>query len=137
MSDDPNDRGLSRKHLMASIDASLRRLGTDYVDLYQTHCFDASTPLEETLRALDDLVRAGKEKTGGRGPDACVDDVGMGVLFGLHDWRFELLSLMQHIAHLEADPAVEARRGGSPPGSLDHLRREVESRRDWRRSAGC
>jgi aryl-alcohol dehydrogenase-like predicted oxidoreductase len=56
----PNDTGLSRKHIFDQIDASLRRLQTDYVDLYQMHCFDASTPLEETLRALDDLVRAGK-----------------------------------------------------------------------------
>jgi 1-deoxyxylulose-5-phosphate synthase len=60
MSDDPNDRGLSRKHIMQSIDKSLRRLGTDYVDLYQIHRFDVSTPVEETLRALDDVVRAGK-----------------------------------------------------------------------------
>jgi len=60
MSDDPNDRGLSRKHVMSSIDASLRRLGTDYVDLYQIHRWDAATPIEETLRALDDIVRAGK-----------------------------------------------------------------------------
>src|SRR6266702_235567 len=60
MSDDHNDRGLSRKHIMHSIDNSLRRLGTDYVDLYQIHRFDASTPIEETLRALDDIVRAGK-----------------------------------------------------------------------------
>jgi 1-deoxyxylulose-5-phosphate synthase len=50
MSDDPNDRGLSRKHLMASIDASLRRLGTDYVDLYQIHRWDPDTPIEETLK---------------------------------------------------------------------------------------
>ena len=56
----PNDTGLSRKHIFEQIDASLHRLQTDYVDLYQMHCFDASTPLEETLRALDDLVRAGK-----------------------------------------------------------------------------
>jgi aryl-alcohol dehydrogenase-like predicted oxidoreductase len=56
----PNDTGLSRKHIMDQIDASLRRLKTDYVDLYQTHCWDASTPLEETLRGLDDLVRVGK-----------------------------------------------------------------------------
>jgi aryl-alcohol dehydrogenase (NADP+) len=60
MSDDPNDRGLSRKHIMHSIDNSLRRLGMDYVDLYQIHRFDVSTPIEETLRALDDVVRAGK-----------------------------------------------------------------------------
>jgi aryl-alcohol dehydrogenase-like predicted oxidoreductase len=58
--DGPNETGLSRKHIFDQIDASLRRLQTDYLDLYQMHCFDASTPLEETLRALDDLVRAGK-----------------------------------------------------------------------------
>ena len=60
MNDDPNGRGLSRKHIMHSIDASLRRLGTDYVDLYQIHRFDYSTPMEETLEALHDVVRAGK-----------------------------------------------------------------------------
>jgi aryl-alcohol dehydrogenase-like predicted oxidoreductase len=60
MSDDPNDRGLSRKHIFHSIDNSLERLGTDYVDLYQIHRFDPTTPVEETLRALDDVVRCGK-----------------------------------------------------------------------------
>jgi len=56
----PNDRGLSRKHVMAAVEGSLRRLGTDYIDLYQTHRWDDETPIEETLAALDDLVRAGK-----------------------------------------------------------------------------
>jgi aryl-alcohol dehydrogenase (NADP+) len=60
MGDDPNLRGLSRKHILHSIDDSLRRLGTDYVDLYQIHRFDYSTPIEETIAALDDVVRAGK-----------------------------------------------------------------------------
>lgn len=60
MGDGPNDRGLSRKHIMTAIDDSLRRLGVDYVDLYQTHRWDNETPIEETLAALDDLVRAGK-----------------------------------------------------------------------------
>lgn len=60
MSDDPNDRGLSRKHVFDAIDASLRRLGTDHVDLWQIHRFDRVTPLEETLDALDAVVRAGK-----------------------------------------------------------------------------
>jgi aryl-alcohol dehydrogenase-like predicted oxidoreductase len=55
-----NDRGLSRKHIMESCNASLKRLQTDYVDLYQAHRFDYETPLEETLRAFDDLVRQGK-----------------------------------------------------------------------------
>lgn len=56
----PNDQGLSRKHIMDAIDASLKRLGTDYIDLYQIHRWDYHTPIEETLDALDDLVRAGK-----------------------------------------------------------------------------
>jgi aryl-alcohol dehydrogenase (NADP+) len=59
---DPNQRGLSRKHIMHAIDDSLRRLGTDYVDLYQIHRFDAETPIEETLQALHDVVRAGKAR---------------------------------------------------------------------------
>ncbi|MFI1329371.1 aldo/keto reductase [Streptomyces sp. NPDC020845] len=58
----PNDRGLSRKHIMASIDASLRRLGTDHVDLYQIHRWDPETPIEETMEALHDVVRAGKAR---------------------------------------------------------------------------
>ena len=62
MSDDVNARGLSRKHIMDSIDASLRRLGMDYVDLYQIHRWDYETPLEEMLEALNDVVRAGKAR---------------------------------------------------------------------------
>lgn len=60
MSDDVNDRGLSRKHIMHSIDNSLRRLQTDYVDLYQIHRFDPTTPIEETIEALHDVVKSGK-----------------------------------------------------------------------------
>mgnify|MGYP001230949805 CR=1 FL=1 len=60
MGNGPNDRGASRKHIREACDASLRRLGTDYIDLYQIHVEDEWTPLEETVRALDDLVRAGK-----------------------------------------------------------------------------
>jgi aryl-alcohol dehydrogenase (NADP+) len=62
LDDDPNGRGLSRKHLLAAIDDSLRRLGTDYVDLYQIHRWDKDTPIEETLSALDAIVRAGKAR---------------------------------------------------------------------------
>src|SRR5215213_2165040 len=60
MGEGPNDRGLSRKHITEQCHASLKRLGVDYVDLYQCHRYDEETPLEETLRALDDLVRQGK-----------------------------------------------------------------------------
>lgn len=58
--DGPNDRGLSRKHVVETLDASLKRLRTDYVDVYQCHRFDPEVPLEETVRAMEDLVRAGK-----------------------------------------------------------------------------
>jgi aryl-alcohol dehydrogenase-like predicted oxidoreductase len=76
-----NDRGLSRKHIMESAHASLRRLGTDYVDLYQAHRFDHETPLEETLRAFDDLVRQGK------------------VLYlGVSEWRAEEIEAALRIA---------------------------------------
>jgi aryl-alcohol dehydrogenase-like predicted oxidoreductase len=60
MGDGPNERGLSRKHIMDSVEASLRRLGTDYIDLYQVHCWDDRTPLEETLSTLNTLVQSGK-----------------------------------------------------------------------------
>jgi voltage-dependent potassium channel beta subunit len=60
MSEDVNDRGLSRKHIMESIDASLHRLGTDYLDIYFCHRYDPSTPVEEVVRAMDDVVHQGK-----------------------------------------------------------------------------
>ena len=60
MGEGPNDSGASRKHIISACEASLRRLDTDYIDLYQIHCWDSSTPIEETLSALDDLVHAGK-----------------------------------------------------------------------------
>jgi aryl-alcohol dehydrogenase-like predicted oxidoreductase len=63
MSDDPNDRGLSRQHILSSIDRSLKRIGADHVDLYIAHAFDPDTPIEETMQALHDVVRAGKAAT--------------------------------------------------------------------------
>ncbi|MGE6258316.1 aldo/keto reductase family protein [Heyndrickxia sporothermodurans] len=81
MGDGPNDKGLSRKHVMEQCHASLKRLGTDYVDIYYCHRFDPETPLDETLRALDDLVRQGK------------------VLYiGVSEWTAEQISEAVHIA---------------------------------------
>ncbi len=65
MGDGPNDQGLSRGHIISAVEASLRRLRTEYIDLYQTHSPDHETPLDETLRALEDLVRSGKVRTVG------------------------------------------------------------------------
>ncbi len=85
MSDDPNDQGLSRKHLFSSVDASLSRLGTDYIDLLVIHAFDAGTPVEETMEALHDIVRSGK-----------VRYLGASTMFA---WQFEQ---MNHTARLNS-----------------------------------
>jgi aryl-alcohol dehydrogenase-like predicted oxidoreductase len=77
-----NQRGLGRKHVLASIDASLQRLGMDYVDLYQTHRWDPNTPIEETMEALNDVVRAGKARY-----------IGASSMFA---WQF---AKAQHVAH--------------------------------------
>jgi aryl-alcohol dehydrogenase-like predicted oxidoreductase len=76
-----NDRGLSRKHIVESAHASLRRLGTDYVDLYQAHRYDHETPLEEAMRAFDDLVRQGKA-----------------LYIGVSEWRAEEIAAALRIA---------------------------------------
>ncbi len=81
MGDDPNQRGLSRKHILHAIDNSLRRLGMDYVDLYQIHRFDPETPIEETMEALDAVVRSGKARY-----------IGASSMFA---WQFQR---MQHVA---------------------------------------
>ena len=81
MGDDPNQRGLSRKHIMHAIEGSLQRLGTDYIDLYQIHRFDPTTPIEETMIALHDVVRAGKARYIGAS--------------SMYAWQF---SKMQHTA---------------------------------------
>jgi aryl-alcohol dehydrogenase-like predicted oxidoreductase len=65
MGDDPNAEGLSRAHILQSVEASLRRLNTDYIDLYQAHFYDENTPIEETLRTFEDLVRQGKVRYSG------------------------------------------------------------------------
>jgi aryl-alcohol dehydrogenase-like predicted oxidoreductase len=81
MTPGPNGRGLSRKHILAAIDASLQRLGMDYVDLYQIHRFDRETPIEETMEALHDVVRAGKARYIGAS--------------SMYAWQF---ARMQHVA---------------------------------------
>jgi aryl-alcohol dehydrogenase-like predicted oxidoreductase len=95
----PNDVGLSRAHIMASIDESLRRLGTDWLDLYQIHGYDALTPLDETLRALDDSVRAGKVRYIGCSNLAAWQIAKANGLSAMHDWhRFESLQAYYTIA---------------------------------------
>ncbi|MBV8784015.1 MAG: aldo/keto reductase [Gammaproteobacteria bacterium] len=86
MSDDPQDRGLSRQHIAASIDRSLKRLGTDYVDLYIVHAFDAATPVEETMAALHDTVRAGKVRYLGASTMYAWQFAKMNHAAALHGW---------------------------------------------------
>jgi aryl-alcohol dehydrogenase-like predicted oxidoreductase len=94
----PNDTGLSRKHIFEQVDASLRRLHTDYLDLYQMHCWDASTPLEETLRALDDLVRAGKVRYLGSSNYTASQLTRAIMLSEMHNWaRFDCLQPEYHL----------------------------------------
>ncbi len=86
----PNDRGLSRKHITESVHKSLKRLGTDYIDLMQFHRFDAETPLDETIRAIDDLIRQGKV-----------------LYWGVSEWRADQIVDAVHIAKsLNANPPV-------------------------------
>ena len=95
----PNDVGLSRVHIMASVDESLRRLGTDWLDLYQIHGYDPLTPLDETLRALDDLVRTGKVRYIGCSNLAAWQIAKANGLAAMHDWsRFESLQAYYTIA---------------------------------------
>jgi aryl-alcohol dehydrogenase-like predicted oxidoreductase len=95
----PNDVGLSRVHIMASVDESLRRLGTDWLDLYQIHGYDPLTPLDETLRALDDVVRAGKVRCVGCSNLAAWQIAKANGLAAKHDWsRFESLQAYYTIA---------------------------------------
>jgi len=91
----PNDRGLSRKHLLDAIDACLRRLGVDYVDLYQIHRFDPETPVEETLSALNDIVRTGKARYIGASSMSSWQFAKMLYLADRHGWpRF--VSMQNH-----------------------------------------
>jgi 1-deoxyxylulose-5-phosphate synthase len=92
---DPNGRGLSRKHLMAAIDASLGRLGMDYVDLYQIHRFDPATPIEETIEALHDIVKAGKVRYIGASSMAAWQFAKMLYTADRHGWT-RFVSMQNH-----------------------------------------
>jgi aryl-alcohol dehydrogenase-like predicted oxidoreductase len=95
----PNNLGLSRRHILESIDGSLRRLGTDWVDLYQIHGVDTVTPLDETLRALDDIVRSGKARYVGCSNLAAWQIAKANGLAARHDWeRFESVQAYYTIA---------------------------------------
>ena len=99
MSPGPNDVGLSRGHIMASIDASLKRMSTDWIDLYQIHGYDPVTPLDETMRALDDVVRSGKARYIGCSNVAAWHIAKANGLAAAHDWsRFESLQAYYTIA---------------------------------------
>jgi aryl-alcohol dehydrogenase-like predicted oxidoreductase len=93
--DHPNGGGLSRKHIMSAIDASLTRLGMDYVDLYQIHRFDDHTPIEETLEALSDVVRAGKARYIGASSMSAYQFVKMIYTQRAHGW-VEFVSMQNH-----------------------------------------
>jgi aryl-alcohol dehydrogenase-like predicted oxidoreductase len=93
--DHPNGGGLSRKHIMSAIDASLRRLGMDYVDLYQIHRFDDHTPIEETLEALSDVVRAGKARYIGGSSMSAYQFVKMVYTQRAHGWA-GFVSMQNH-----------------------------------------
>jgi aryl-alcohol dehydrogenase (NADP+) len=95
MSEDPNDRGLSRKHIMVSIDASLRRLQLDYVDLYQIHRWDYDTPIEETMEALHDVVKAGKARYIGASSMFAWQFTKAQYLADLHGWT-RFVSMQNH-----------------------------------------
>lgn len=104
MGEGPNDRGLSRKHILEQCDASLKRLGMEYIDLYYCHSFDPSTPMQETLRAMDDLVRQGK------------------VLYiGVSNWTAAQMTEAVHLADRYLLDRIVA---SQPPYSL--LKRDIE-----------
>ena len=95
LTDGPNTGGLSRKHLFDAIDGSLRRLGVDYVDLYQIHRFDPETPIEETLEALHDIVKAGKARYIGASSMFAWQFAKMLALADAHGWT-RFVSMQNH-----------------------------------------
>lgn len=104
MGDKPNQRGLSRKHIMQGVDDSLRRLGTDYVDLYQTHRWDDETPIEETMEALHDVVKAGKARYIGASSMYAWQFVKAQYVADLHGWtRFVSMQNHYNLVYREED----------------------------------
>ncbi|QKZ13738.1 aldo/keto reductase [Spirosoma sp. KUDC1026] len=100
----PNDKGLSRKHIMSAIDASLKRLGTDYVDLYQIHRWDANTPIEETMEALHDVVKAGKARYIGASSMAAWQFAKAQYTADLHGWtRFVSMQPQYNLVYREEE----------------------------------
>lgn len=105
----PNDAGLSRKHIMDAIDASLRRLGTDYVDLYIIHRFDRRTPVEETMQALHDVVRAGKARYIGASTMYAYQFAGMQHVAESNGWtRFVSMQNLYNLAWREEEREMNA-----------------------------
>ncbi|QJD80680.1 aldo/keto reductase [Spirosoma rhododendri] len=100
----PNDKGLSRKHIMSAIDASLKRLGTDYVDLYQIHRWDDNTPIEETMEALHDIVKAGKARYIGASSMAAWQFAKAQYTADLHGWtRFVSMQPQYNLVYREEE----------------------------------
>ncbi len=102
MGEGPNDRGASRYHIIQGVEASLRRLQSDHIDLYQIHSWDANTPIEETLRALDDLVRSGKVRYIGASNFAAWQIARANLLAELRGW-LPFISIQNHYHMLERD----------------------------------
>ena len=105
--DGPNDRGASRYHLMNAVEASLRRLQSDYIDLYYVHRWDETTPIEETLRALDDLIRMGKVRYVGASAFAAWQLAHANLLAEVRNWRpFTVVQSHYHLLEREVEREV-------------------------------
>jgi aryl-alcohol dehydrogenase-like predicted oxidoreductase len=106
MGDGPNDVGASRYHILNAVEASLRRLGTDHIDLYQIHAWDESTPIQETMRALDDLVRAGKVRYIGASQFSAWQLSHSNDVAGMMGWE-RFVTIQAHYSLLERDAERE------------------------------
>lgn len=104
--DGPNDRGASRQHILDGVEASLRRLQTDYIDLYQIHSWDDETPIEETMRALDDLVRAGKVRYIGASNFSAWQLTHANAVAELNSWT-QFVSIQPHYHMLHREIEIE------------------------------